>query len=112
MAKLTYSNTPPRVAPIRFQPNTCSGASWPRKARLKIRFAKKIGEKVSALAAAKRASVPWIASRLESGQASATAHDAISAAKAAPSQEAGRRRAAQLAASTSDSTARNTSELL
>ena len=45
-----YSITPPRGAPIRFQPNICSAIAWPLNTMLNIRFAKKIGEKVMILA--------------------------------------------------------------
>src|SRR5215510_1080871 len=42
---LVYSRSPPQNAPSRFQPNKCSATGRSRKVILKIRFAKKIGEK-------------------------------------------------------------------
>jgi hypothetical protein len=51
---LVYSSTPPRVAPMRFQPNRFSGTARPRNTMLKIRFAKKTGANTSTLPSTKR----------------------------------------------------------
>src|SRR6185437_13250853 len=105
-----YSSAPPSVAPMRFQPNTCSGALVFANATPNNKFAKKSGKNVTSTAATTRSGVDAISPRVASGTAKPARHESSNSANTTHSVFLvdGNSGTARFAASTSTNTPANT----